>query len=87
MTPFGDMISCTPTTAISTATSLMLIKRVGSLLVADKNVYFGYVTKNDLLEAYNLQMNPTRTTLADIMKKHNQTVFAGEFDKIEKVIE
>eukprot|EP01080_Neovahlkampfia_damariscottae_P001417 gene1417-12037_t len=85
MTPFNVMITCTPTTAVSMATSLMLIKRIGSMLVAENNVYFGFITKNDLLEAYNLRLDPFRTTLADIMKKDYEICYLGEYDNVELV--
>jgi CBS domain-containing protein len=85
MKPFQIIVTCIPSTPLSIVTSLVLFKRVGSVLVAEGTKYFGFITKHDLLEAYHCGFDPLKTTVSDIMKRESQLQFAFEFDTLDKV--
>jgi CBS domain-containing protein len=70
MTKAEDVVSCMPDHSLRTALDLMVTKRVGSVIVLDKDKKLrplGIVTKTDMLEAYHKGMGLDDHTVTEVM--------------------
>lgn len=84
MVPYTNILHCLPEANITFAASLLLSSHVGSILITKDDVYFGFVTKHDLLEAYHLGKDPENTTVKEIMKQNRELYFVKENETLDR---